>query len=91
MKLISFNYTDLKGNVTTRQALVVQEATDKHAAIDVSEADDSTIVEFAQAYETARQAFLSQVTALEKQYDLRYRFRQFFPEKMDVISTDSIA
>ena len=90
MKLISFNYTDLKGKVTTRQALVVQEASDKHSAIDVSEIEGDAVVEFARAYESARQVFLSKVTELEKQYELRYRFRQFFPEKMDVTAEDRI-
>lgn len=90
MKLISFNYTDLKGKVTSRQALVVQEATDKTAAIDVSEADPIAIMNFARAYETARQAFLSQVATLEKEYDLRWSFRQFFPDKMEVIAENKI-
>lgn len=82
MKLKTFNYTDLKGKNTVRTVLVVQEPTDKLSAIDVTEANDQTVVEFALAYEAARQAFLSQVAALQAQYDLKHRYRQFFQDKM---------
>jgi len=90
MKLKSFVYRDLKGKVSNRTVLVVQEPTDKVAAIDVSEQDDETIVNFALQYEAARQAFLSHVAALEKQYDLQNRFRQFFPEQMDGVSVEEL-
>lgn len=88
MKLVDFSYTDLKGKQSTRKVLVVQEPSDKLSGIDVSEANDQDIVEFALAYEAARQAFLSQVAVLEKEYDLVHRFRQFFPAKMEVESTE---
>lgn len=90
MKLIDFSYTDLKGKQSTRKVLVVQEPSDKISGIDVSEASDQTVVEFALAYEAARQAFLAEVSALEKAYDLRYRFRQFFPSKMENAVTEVV-
>lgn len=88
MKLVDFSYTDLKGKQSTRKVLVVQEPTDKLSGIDVSESTDQTVVEFALAYESARQAFLAEVAALEKQYDLKHRFRQFFPNKMENATTE---
>lgn len=88
MKLVDFSYTDLKGKQSTRKVLVVQEPTDKLSGIDVSESTDQTVVEFALAYESARQAFLAEVAALEKQYDLKHRFRQFFPSKMENATTE---
>lgn len=90
MKLKTFVYRDLKGKISNRTVLVVQEPTDKVAAIDVTEQDDETIVNFALAYETARQAFLTQVAALEKQYDLNHRFRQFFPDQMMDVSSEDL-
>lgn len=90
MKLKTFTYCDQKGKVTNRTVLVVQEPTDKVSAIDVSEQDDETIVNFAISYEAARQAFLSQVAALEKQYDLCHRFRQFFPDQMSMTVSEEI-
>lgn len=90
MKLKTFNYTDLKGKNTVRSVLVVQEPSDKLSGIDVSEADDQTVVEFALAYEAARQAFLSQVAALQSQYDLKHRYRQFFTSKMEEVTEETL-
>lgn len=90
MKLKEFVYEDLKGKITNRKVLVIQEPTSKLSGIDVTEQDDETIVNFALAYETARQAFLAEVAALESQYDLRHRFRQFFETKMDGVVTEEI-
>lgn len=90
MKLKEFVYEDLKGKITNRKVLVIQEPTSKLSGIDVTEQDDETIVNFALAYETARQAFLAEVAALESQYDLRHRFRQFFEIKMDGVVTEEI-
>jgi len=90
MKLKTFVYEDLKGKVSNRTVLVVQEPTTKLSGIDVTESDDETIVNFALAYETARQAFLAEVSALQTQYELRHRFRQFFETKMDGVVTEEI-
>jgi len=90
MKLKTFVYEDLKGKVSNRTVLVVQEPTTKLSGIDVTESDDETIVNFALAYETARQAFLAEVSALQAQYELRHRFRQFFETKMDGVVTEEI-
>lgn len=90
MKLKSFVYQDLKGKITNRTVLVVQEPTDKMSGIDVSEHDDETIVEFALAYEAAKQAFLAQVAALEKQYEMQHRYRQFFSDNMQEVVTENV-
>lgn len=90
MKLKTFVYEDLKGKITNRTVLVVQEPTTKLTGIDVTEQDDETIINFALAYEAARQAFLAEVSALETQYDLKHRFRQFFETKMDSVVTEDL-
>lgn len=90
MKLKTFNYTDLKGKNTTRTVLVVQEPTDKLSGIDITEATEQDAIEFALAYESARQAFLSQVSALQHQFDLKHRYRQFFQHKMEVLSEEEV-
>lgn len=90
MKLKTFVYEDLKGKISHRTVLVVQEPTSKLSGIDVTEQEDETIINFALAYETARQSFLAEVAALEAQYDLRHRFRQFFETKMDGVVTEEI-
>jgi hypothetical protein len=90
MKFQTFVYQDLKGKITNRNVLVIQEASDKMTAVDVSGVDDETVAGFAVAYEAARTAFLAQVAALEAQYDLRFRLRQFFPDSMQNVEVDEV-
>jgi hypothetical protein len=90
MKLKTFVYTDLKGKISNRQVLVVQEPTTKLSGIDVTEQDDEAVVNFALAYEAARSTFLAQVESLQRQYDLTHRYRQFFEDKMDGVVTEEI-
>jgi hypothetical protein len=90
MKLKTFVYEDLKGNISNRQVLVIQEPSSKLSGIDVTEADDEAVVGFALAYEAARSTFLAQVEALQRQYDLNHRYRQFFETKMDGVVTEEL-
>lgn len=90
MKLKTFVYEDLKGKISNRTVLVVQEPTSKLSGIDVTDSNDEAIVCFALAYETARQAFLAEVAALQDQYDLVHRYRQFFETKMDGVITEEV-
>jgi len=90
MKLQSFVYKDLKGKVSNRQVLVVQEPSTKVSGIDVTESDDEAIVNFALAYESLRQTFLAEVTALQKTYELQHRYRTFFPDSMESVVLEEI-
>jgi hypothetical protein len=90
MKLKTFVYTDLKGKISNREVLVVQEPTTKLSGIDVTEQDDEAVVGFALAYEAAKTTFLAQVEELQRQYDLNHRYRQFFEDKMDGVVTEEI-
>jgi hypothetical protein len=90
MKLQSFVYKDLKGKVSNRQVLVVQEPSDKVMGIDVTEADDETVVNFALAYEALRSSFLAEVSALQRSYDLQHRYRTFFLSSMDEVVLEEI-
>lgn len=90
MKLKEFTYQDRKGKVSVRQVLVISEPSEHLKGIDVTEQDDETIVNFALAYEAARKAFLAEVSALESQYDLRWSFRQFFPDMMQDVVTEEV-
>lgn len=83
MKFAKFKYTDAKGKVTNRKVLVVQEPSDKLQAFDVAELNEVEVAEFAEAYETAKQAFVAQIEVLKQEYDLKYNFRQFFANKIE--------
>jgi hypothetical protein len=83
MKFAKFKYTDAKGKITNRRVLVVQEPSDKLQAFDVAELSEIEVAEFAEAYETAKQAFIAQIEVLKQEYDLKYNFRQFFANKIE--------
>lgn len=83
MKHAKFKYTDLKGKVTFREVLVVQEPSNKLQGFDVAELTATEITEFSVAYETAKHAFIAQIEALKQQYDLKHNFRQFFADKIE--------
>lgn len=84
MKFLKFQYKDLKGKITNREALVVSEPTDKISCIDVSEINDQDIAQFAHQYDLIKSAFIAEVEALQASFELKHRYRQFFPDKMVV-------
>lgn len=87
MKVKTFNYTDAKGKQSSRKLLVVTEPVDKVSGVDLSEMSDEVIGEFAERYNQIHDAYMQAMTNLQNEFDLNYRFRQFIPERMaDVVS-----
>ena len=73
----TFNYTDVKGKTTNRTVLVVQEPDNKLHAIDLSEIDDHNQALFHEQYQVLKDAFLTQVKALQKSFEVQHRYRTF--------------
>lgn len=90
MKFVKFEYQDLKGKVTHREALVVQEPSDKVSTIDVTGLSDEDVAGFACQYDFLKEVFLKEVEALKSTYDLKHNFRTFFPDKMMVSLEETI-
>jgi len=90
VKFVKFEYQDLKGKVTNRECLVIQEPSDKVSTIDVTGLPDDDIADFACQYEVIREGFLAQIEALKSTYDLKHSFRTFFPDKMVVSLEETI-
>ena len=90
MKLKNFTYQDLKGKITNRQVLVIQEPSDKMSAIDVTGIPDDQVVDFAVEYDVIYKSFLAEVEALKSNYDLRFSFRQFFPGSMVNVEAEEV-
>jgi hypothetical protein len=89
MKFIKFDYTDLKNKTTRREAVVVQEPTDKVSCIDLSELDSQAQAEFITQYDAIRNTFLEQVKSLQKTFEVQHRYRQFFPHRMcDIVEEE---
>ena len=90
MKLAAFNYTDAKGKTKARRVFIVSEPSDKLKGIDVSELETDDIVEFSTAYAAAQAAFYATIEALKDQYDVKHNFRQFFPNKIEGMTSQEV-
>lgn len=90
MKFIKFEYRDLKGKVSNREALVVGEPTDKVSTIDVTGMAAEDVAVFAHQYQVLKENFVAQIEALKGSYDLKHNYRTFFPDKMVVQEEDHL-
>ena len=90
MRFVKFQYTDLKNKVSNREVLVVQEPNTKLSGIDVTELEPEQQAAFAVQFEAIKEVYLSQLRALQESFDLKHNFRQFFPEKMEVVEQDEL-
>lgn len=90
MKFIKFEYQDLKGKVSNREALVVAEPTDKVSTIDVTGMTAEDVAIFANQYQILKDNFIAEIEALKSSFDLKHNFRTFFPDKMVVQEEDQL-
>lgn len=90
-KVTSFEYTDTKGKKSRRTLLVLQNPTDKYFGIDMSELDVEEQVLFSQEYSRIHQEYKDKLEQLQIEYDLKYKLRQFFADKMENQVTEDIA
>lgn len=90
MKLAEFTYTDTKGKTKARKVLILSEPSDKLKGFEVSELEASDVVEFGKAYAAAQAAFYASIEALKAQYDVKHNFRQFFPDKIEGMTTQEV-
>ena len=83
MKTIYFKYTDAKGKVSHRTVVVASEPTDKLSGTDISELEAVEMVAYVEKAAKLKADYLAAIEDLNKEFDLKFRFRQFFPDKME--------
>jgi hypothetical protein len=83
MKITAFSYTDSKGARTERQIMVTQEPTDKVSGIDLTELSYEDVEFFTRDYNELYGEFLENVAQLQIEYELRNKYRQFIPARME--------
>lgn len=88
MKYIEFNYTDRNGKTSVREVLVLQNANDKLAGVDVSELDLDDQAMLASEYDKLLSAFQEAVLALYYKYDVTNNYREFLPERMEITHSE---
>lgn len=82
MKTITFDYRKADGSTSERTLLVLTSPGDKYSGIDVSELDPEKGAEFVAEYEKLHEDFLEKALELQKKYDLKFKYRQFFESGM---------
>lgn len=84
MKFIDFEYVDRNNKVSNREALVLNNPTDKMACIDVSELEADEQAQFAAAYNKALEEFQTALMKIYQEYDVVNNYREFVPERMKI-------
>lgn len=90
MKIVTFDYTDLKGNSSYRELAVELEPQDKFCGYDIGELEDEEVAHFVNEYDELRQVFKQSVSALAEKYELRYKYRTFFEKNMTNLIIEDI-
>jgi hypothetical protein len=91
MKLIEFDYVDLKGKPSHRVLLVQQEPHALFAGLDLSElTSEFDMGEYAAKAAILKEQYLAQLAELNRVFDMQHRYRSFKPEQMTNITTETI-
>lgn len=90
MKLADFDYTDLKGKQSHRKILITGTPSNKYSGLDVTECNDEEIALFAVEYEKIHNKFLSELDVLQRNSDMKYKYRQFLEPNINNLSTEII-
>lgn len=86
MKTLTFSYTKPDNSVSERTLLALVTPVDTFQGIDISELPPEKGAEFVRKYEDLHADFLAEVKELQAEYDLKFSYRTFKPERMhDVI------
>lgn len=90
MKLITFTYTKVNGDVSEREVVEVAQPSKLLAAIDVTEMDSGDFAEFALKYKDLLDRQKLERLELLCGFDLKNNYRQFKPELMTNVETEHV-
>ena len=90
MRVLNFKYLDAKGKESERELMVVKEPTDKFYGYDSGELSAEEVAEFAFKYDELYHKFQEQVSQLVSDFDLKYRYRCFFENKMTNLVVEEV-
>lgn len=89
MKIVEFDYTDLKGKDSHRVLLVTGTPSNKYSGIDLTNTDEEEAGMFINEYASLQDTFNQAVENLKEKYDLKHSFRQFIDTNMKNITYDN--
>lgn len=87
MKLVEFQYIKQNGDVSQRAVVVTHEPQQNLGGIDVTQLDDDDFVAFIDEYREIKNRQHEELMQLMQKHDLKHNFRQFIPNKMQVVET----
>ena len=88
--IYSFKYTDAKGKVTDRVLMAHVVPATLYSGTDITELDEEMRGLFIAEMDEAKDRYVERVRVITAKYDLNYKYRQFRPEKMADIITETI-
>ena len=90
MKVLEFTYTKANGDVSQRTIIEVGTPTKLLSGIDISELEAEDVVELADRYNKLQTQFAEARQAMYAEFDLKYNYRNFEPDRMTEITSEFI-
>lgn len=87
MKTLTFTYTKKDGSTSQRTLLAMTSpGGDKYGGVDVSELEADVSAEFMARAHIVHQKYLSELTQLQAEFDLKHNYRQFLESGMSNVT-----
>ena len=90
MKIITFKYTDSKGKESKRVLLPSVQPANFYSGTDLSELNDEDTVEYVRRREWLHDAYLLEIDKLNKEMDVKYKYRKFLVENVKDLEEEDI-
>lgn len=90
MKVKEFTYTKANGEVSQRTLFVTQEPKTNVAGYDVSSLDFDEYAQVAMEFSEMLSRHKVELAELAAKYDLTHNYRQFIPDNMSNVTTETI-
>ena len=90
MNIITFDYTKKDESISKRVLAVMVKPNKMYEGLDLSELSEEEQGAAGEAVTKAYNEYLSALSLVEEQFDLKYRYRRFDTTKMTNIEVDTI-
>lgn len=90
MKLLTFKYTKADGSESDRNLVVSVEPTSFFAGTDISELTMEDQALYIAALNAAKEEYMGAIEALNVEFDVKFRYRQFDPSRMTNVVVENI-
>ena len=90
MKTITFDYTKADGKTSKRVLVVTKDPSIFVHGQDITELSMEDQALYIQALNTAHEEYVQRIEAINEEFDMRFKYRQFDPSRMENIIQENI-